>query len=707
VARESAPGGKYRFAFDVGGTFTDLVLVGDDGTVLTAKALSDQVDVIAPIRTGLARMMAAGGVRIEQIHEVVAGATTAVTNLVIERKGARTGLVTTAGFRDVIEIARELRFDLYNLAAPGPDPVVPRALRLEIDERVDASGAVVKAPDDAQIEAVVRELQAAGVQAIAVCLLHSFTNPAHEERVKAVAARVAPEIAVSLSSEVLGEIREYERTVSTVLNAYVMPMVGRYLGRIEEGLRGLGIDATLRIMQSNGGVISRELGERMPIRMLESGPAAGALGAAHAARAADANAVIAFDMGGTTAKACLVANGRPDVTTEFEAARVERFKKGSGLPVRLPTVDLIEIGAGGGSIAHVDVTGLLKVGPQSAGSSPGPACYGLGGTQPTVTDAALVLGYLEPDAVLSGEVRLRLDLARQAISDHVAKPLGMDVVEAASGIHRIVCEHMAAAAKIHAVEKGKDVRRHALLAFGGAGPIHAREVARRTGCPEIIVPANAGVFSALGLLVAPMKVDMVRTRFVRLAEMDWAAIEALLASMEDTLGRELRSAAIPASAIRFRRTADLRYVGQGFEVETELPASFATPCPEDVTARFERAYAQRFGQALSGQRIEAVNWRVEGFADTAPLAPVQGVTSNPFNARTRSRKAWFPELDGFVDTPVLRESELEPYQWRLGPALVEQPGSTVVIGPGDRYTLDASGNLRIELAPVHPAGAAA
>jgi len=699
AAPQTAPGAvRYRFAFDIGGTFTDLVLLGSDGSVLTAKVLSDQVDVVGPIRAGLARLLAQHGIGISQVSEVVVGATTAVTNLVIERKGARTGLIATAGFRDVIEIARELRYDLYDLTAPGPDPVIPRELRVEVAERLDAAGDVVQPLDEADAERAVRELVAAGAQAIAVCLLHSFTNPDHEQRIKAVARRVAPGLPVSLSSEVLGELREYERTVATVLNAYVMPMVGGYLGTIEDGLRAMGLQATLRIMQSNGGVISREFGERMPIRMLESGPAAGALGAAHAARQASVADVLAFDMGGTTAKACLVTDGTPSVTNDFEAARLQRFKKGSGLPVRLPTVDLIEIGAGGGSIAHVDATGLLKVGPHSAGSKPGPACYGLGGTRPTVTDAALLMGYLDPTGNLSGAVQIRPDLAERAVAEHIARPLGLSVMEAANGIHRIVCEHMAAAAKIHAVENGRDVRRYTLLAFGGAGPIHAREVARRTGCTEVLIPANAGVFSAFGLLVAPMKVDAVRTRFTRMAGIDWAATEALLGQMQDRLRDELAAAGVPANEVRFRRTADLRYVGQGFEVETELPARLSPDQADAVQASFEQAYIARFGVRLENQRLEAVNWRVEGFAP-APPAPARPAAraGGSATAGRRSRPAYFPDLGAFVDTPVIDETELRPGERHEGPALVEQPGSTVVIGPGDRFGIDEAGNLRITL----------
>lgn len=690
---------QYRFAFDIGGTFTDLVLLGSDGSVLTAKVLTGVGDVVLPIRTGLLAMLKEHGLSLSQVTDVVVGATTAVTNLVIERKGAVTGLITTAGFRDVLEIARELRYDLYDLTAPGPDAIVPRELRMEVQERVDASGAIVQPLDEADVERVVEALKKAGVRAIAVCLLHSYTNPAHEQRIKAVIQRVAPELCVSLSSEVLGEMREYERSVATVLNACVMPMVGNYLGAIEGGLRETGLKATLHIMQSNGGVISRQLGERMPIRMLESGPAAGALGAAYAARLAKTADVMAFDMGGTTAKACLISNGRPSITTEFEAARQERFKKGSGLPVRLPTVDLIEIGAGGGSIAHIDTTGLLKVGPHSAGSSPGPACYGLGGDRPTVTDAALVLGYLDPQGTLSGAVRLQLSLAEQAIKKHVADPLGITVIEAANGIHRIVCEHMAVAAKIHAVENGRDIRRYTMLAFGGAGPIHAREVARRSGCQEVLVPANAGVFSAFGLLVAPMKMDLVRTKFVRLADMNWEEIETLLEGMEDSLSSELATAGVASKDIQFRRSADMRYVGQGFEVETELPTPLIAAKQSDIERAFADAYAQRFGGQLTAQRVEAVNWRVEGAAP-APETVVANHTrkvASAADAGKRMRPAFFPDLGAFVDTPVMAADTLRFGESYTGPALIEQPGSTVVIGPGDRFRLDEHANLRITL----------
>ena len=689
---------RYRFGFDIGGTFTDLVLAGSDGTIYSGKVLSNQDQVVAPIVEGLNRILQEQGIKASQLSEVVAGATTAVTNLIIERKGACTGLITTRGFRDVIEIGRELRYDVYDLTATFPVPIVPRELRGELSERIDALGEVVQAPRDEDIEQLVIELRDAGVKTIAVCLLHSYRNPAHEQRVRAIATKVAPEIALSLSSDIASEIREYERTIATVLNAYVMPMVGTYLSQIEMGLKAYGINTILQVMQSNGGIISREFGERMPIRMLESGPAAGVLGATHTAAKSESLNVVAFDMGGTTAKACLISDGIPEITTEFEAARELRFKKGSGFPVRLPVVDLIEIGAGGGSIAYIDQTGLLKVGPRSAGSNPGPACYGLGGTEPTVTDAALLLGYLDPTGTLSGVVQLRLDLAQQAIKTRIADPLKLTVTEAASGIHRIVCEHMAAAAKIHAVEKGKDIRRYTLLASGGAGPIHAREVGRRSGCTDILVPSNAGVFSAIGLLVAPMKVDIVRTRYLPLRTMDWAAMELLYQEMEQRLRDELAAAGEPAARIVYRRSADMRYIGQGFEVNTELPLALTSSCAEQVALGFHEAYRRQFGHALEDQPIEALNWRLD--ATVQRTWPEIGWKKTPAASENsnRSRQVFFPDINCYVETPVLKEDQLTVGDLRIGPALIEQAGSTIVIGPRDTFSLDGAGSVRIRLA---------
>ncbi len=701
-------GRPWRFVFDIGGTFTDVVAADAEGRIAVDKCLTRPDDITRAVVEGFLRLSARENIPPEAVQEVVSGATTVVANLIIERKGAPTGLITTAGFADVIEFRQELRYDVYDLTAVFPDPLVPRHLRREVPERVDAEGNVITPLDEIAVRDALRDLAADGVTSVAVCFLQSYRYPAHEERVGAIAAEVAPDLFISLSSEVLPEIREYDRTVATALNAYVRPNIGAYLRALERALKGAGIDATLRIMQSNGGIISRRFAEQQPLRMLESGPAAGALAAAHTARAVGLDHVLSFDMGGTTAKTCLVSGGEPDITTGFETARVHRFKRGSGLPVRLPAIDMIEIGAGGGSIARIDQTGLLKVGPESAGADPGPACYGLGGVRPTVTDAAVVLGYLDPEASLGGAVAIRPQLAEQAIRDDIAGPLGIGVVEAASGIHRIVCETMASAAKIHAVEKGRDVRRYAMVAFGGAGPMHAREVARRMNCSRIVVPPDAGVFSAIGLLVAPAQVDAVRSRHARLGAVDWDAVGRDIDDMRGALAAVLRESDATEDAIAFRYSADMRYVGQGFEINVPLGNPRFPMADDEVVAAFHRAYAGRFGHHLDDVAVEALSWRVEGAAPAAWA----GVTGRRRDGEGKTKKnavrpVYFPDVGDFIDTPVIADAALGRPQDAQGPVVIEQSNCTIVIGPGDRYSVDAEGNLMITLAPGSGAEGAA
>ena len=688
---------RYRFAFDIGGTFTDLVLMGPDGALAVGKTLTRPDAITQAVADGLRAVLTRERIAPAAIREVVSGATTLVTNLIIERRGAATALVTTAGFGDVLEIRREFRYDIYDLTAGFPDPLVPRALRFEAAERVDAEGTVVTALDRHEAERVVNAAKAAGVRALAVCFLHSYRNPAHERLVGEVAAALAPELFVSLSCDVLPELREYERTIATVINAYVRPFVGRYFEELERMLHGLGIDATLHIMQSNGGVISRDFGERYPIRMLESGPAAGALAGAYLGERLGQKNLLCFDMGGTTAKACLVSDGRPDVTTDFEAARVHRFKKGSGFPVKLPVVDLIEIGAGGGSIAAVDATGLLKVGPRSAGAQPGPACYGQGGEEPTVTDADLVLGFLDPGYFLGGEMALRADLAERAVRTRVAEPLGMSVVQAASGIYRIVSENMAAAAKIHAAEKGRDVRAYTLLAFGGAGPVHAREVARRTGVRRVLVPMNAGVLSAVGLLVAPVSLDAVRTRFMRVSDFQRKKVDEVFDEMREQMMRELTAMAIPEDAVTFEPSADIRYVGQGYEVAVPLSPAALTD-PARLLAAFHGVYRARFGRHLTDVAAEVVSWRLT--ATVATARPRRRAASRPSRATPRPkgpRAAYCPDVGRFVTVRVYDHDALAPGARLRGPAIVEQRESTAVLGPGDHATVGDDRSLLVTI----------
>ena len=738
----NGPGGpsdRWRFAFDIGGTFTDLVIADADGRVSVDKCLTQPADITAAVVEGFGRLTTRGRVAPAAVHEVISGATTVVTNMIIERKGAPTGLIATAGFADIIEIGRELRYDVYDLTASFPDPLVPRDLRREVAERVDAEGAVVTPLDEAETRQALTDLAAAGVTSVAVVFLHSFKNPDHERRVREIAAEITPDLFVSLSSDVLPEVREYERTVATVLNAYVRPNIGRYLSAIENALGGAGIDVSLRIMQSNGGVISRDYAEQQPLRMLESGPAAGALAAAHVAASAGLTDILSFDMGGTTAKACMVADGEPDITTEFETARVHRFKRGSGLPVRLPAMDMIEIGAGGGSIARVDQTGLLKVGPSSAGADPGPACYDLGGTLPTVTDAAVVLGFLDPAATLGGDVNIRRDLAEEAIRRHVAEPLGLDIVESASGIHRIVCENMASAAKVHAIEKGKDIRNSAIVAFGGAGPMHAREVARRIGIRRIVVPPDAGVLSAIGLLVAPAKVDAVQSRYARVGAVDWPAVGGAFDAMRGSVRDVLAGVAAATSAgtdsgtsadagpgtsagadsgtsagadsgddgITYAYAADMRYVGQGFEVRVPLGAA-ADLTDDALSDAFRATYSGKYGHHLDDVDVEALSWRVTGTA-AVPWADVVSFADTMGDAKINMprRPVYFADVGGYVETPVFAHAALPRPGDGNGPAIIEQTSCVVVIGPGDSYAVDGRGNITITLAPAADGGAGA
>ena len=521
-----------RLGVDIGGTFTDLVVVDErTGAVGVGKVLTTPKDPAHGVEQGIQSLLGEAGVAAGAVRALVHG-TTLATNALIERKGARTALLTTAGFRDTLEIRTEGRYDMYDLFIDPPAPLVPRHLRREVSERLLPDGSVLRPLDEAAARREIEALTAEGVEALAICLLHAYVNPVHERRLAAIAREVAPELPVSCSSDVVPEIREYERTSTTAANVYVVPLMARYLQDLEQRMVDLGLPGQLYVMQSSGGIALPEEARRLPIRLVESGPAAGALAAALAARERGESRLLSFDMGGTTAKACVIDDGVPLVAREFEVARADRFKKGSGLPVRVPVIEMIEIGAGGGSIARVDRLGLLKVGPDSAGADPGPACYGLGGRLPTVTDADLVLGYLDGEFFLGGRMRLDRPAAARAIEEHVARPLGLDLTQAAWGIHRLVNENMAAAARIHGIERGKDLRAYPLFAFGGAGPVHCWQVAKILKVPRILLPFGAGAMSAYGLLAAPLAFDFVRTRHERLDAPDWPAINRLLEEME-------------------------------------------------------------------------------------------------------------------------------------------------------------------------------
>ena len=626
-----------------------------------------------------------------QLNTIIHG-TTLVTNALIERKGARTALLTTQGFRDAVAIGTEHRYDMYDIFIEKPEPLVPRNLRYGVRERVFDDGSVVVELDEEQVRSIVAELRERGIEAVAVSFLHSFRNPVNERRACEILAEEAPEITVSLSSEVAPEIREYERTSTTIANVYVRPLVERYLRVLEERLRRLGFDGSLYIMLSNGGTASVETASNFPSRLLESGPAAGALAAAFYGQETGFSDVLSFDMGGTTAKACLIEGGEPLSSTEFEVARVYRFKKGSGLPVKTSVIEMIEIGAGGGSVARVGALGLPKVGPESAGAEPGPACYGRGGDEPTVTDADLVLGYLDPDFFLGGRMRLDREAALKAIEERIARPLGLDPVEAAWGMHQVVNENMANASRVHAIERGKDPRAYPLFAFGGAGPVHAYRVARALGVPGFIAPLGAGATSAFGFLCAPLLFDFVRSLYSRLDELDWAQVNGALEEMEAE-GRDLLHASGVAD-IRVRRLCEMRYMGQGHEVTVEVPDGQLGPGDADrLTGLYRKEYRRLYNREGPDVPLEAMTWRLEV---AAPRPQIQlageqnGATSE---AQKGVREIYLPEADGFKEVPVYDRYRLEPGAIFEGPAVVEERESTAILGPEGRAEIDAARNL--------------
>jgi N-methylhydantoinase A len=680
-----------RFGVDIGGTFTDLVVIDEaSGEIRVGKVLTTAKDPAHGVEQGVQALLDEAGSPPARVRAVAHG-TTLATNALIERKGARTALLTTEGFRDAVEIQREGRYDMYDLLIDPPAPLVPRHRRCEVPERLLPDGAVLRPLDEAAARRVLAELIDAGVEAVAICLLHAYLNPVHERRLAELVPEMAPQVAVSCSSDVVPEIRGYERTSTTTANVYVAPLMARYLEDLERRLHGLGIPGQLYVMQSSGGIALPPLARRLPIRLVESGPAAGALAAAQAARERGEARLLSFDMGGTTAKACVIDGGAPLVAREFEVARADRFKKGSGLPIRVPVIEMIEVGAGGGSIARVDRMGLLKVGPDSAGADPGPACYNLGGRLPTVTDADLLLGYLDAEFFLGGRMRLDPAAAERAVDEHVGRTLGLDPTAAAWGIHRVVNENMAAAARIHGIERGRDLRAYPLFAFGGAGPVHCWQVARILKVPRILLPFGAGAMSAWGLLTAPLAFDFVRTVRARLDCADWDALNRVFGEMEDE-GRELLTrAGVPAAAARVSRIAEMRYVGQGHEVEAPVPGGrLSSASLTAITTSFEEAYRALYHRLPQGVPIEALNWRVtvSGPPPSMAFGGAVGPARAAADAVKTIRRAWFAEAAGWVETPVYDRYALGPGASFEGPAIVEERESTAVIGPGARCRVE-------------------
>ena len=690
----------YRVGVDIGGTFTDLLLIGADGRAVIGKTLTTPGDpslaVETALRPALGASAGANG-RGTLVH-----GTTLVTNALIERKGAATALLTTAGFRDALEIGREQRYELYDLNLDFPKPLVPRHLRFDVPERTAADGGAIEPLDEPFVRRLVKELADKGVQAIGVCYLNSFRNPAHERRTKEIINDVAPDIRVALSSEVVAEIREYQRMSTTVANVYVQERVADYLAGLARRLDRLSFKGSFFVMLSSGGIATAETAARFPVRLLESGPAAGALAAAHQGARAGFKNLLSFDMGGTTAKLCAVEDGKPLKAHEFEVDRVYRFRKGSGLPVKIPVIDMIEIGAGGGSIARVDALGLLKVGPESSGAEPGPACYGRGGAEPTVTDADLVLGYLDPKYFLGGKMELDVDAARRALA-RPAEKLKLTLEQAAWGIHQIVGENMANAARAHLGERGKDPRRMPLYAFGGAGPMHGYRVAEILHLPALVSPVGAGVGSTFGLLAAPLAFDFVRSAYSRLDAMRWEDANSLLDEMAGEGRAVLESSGLSSTDIRYERTADMRYVGQGHEVSVSLPEGrLDATHRKTIQASFEEVYRSLYGRKGPDVPLEVINWRVVA-AGPEPamdfrMPEAAGGRDGAVVALKGKRRAYFPERGGYVETPVYDRYALAPGATFSGPAILEERESTLIVGARGRGRVDEHLNVVVEFA---------
>ena len=677
----------YSLAVDIGGTFTDIVLRGDDALVVD-KTLTTHHDLLEGFFRGVHAVLRKAEIQPSQVDGVVVHATTVVTNALIERKGKRTALLVTEGFRDILSIRNEHRYEMFDPQIEFPPPLIPREDTHPIAERTLADGTVITAVDRAAVIALGRDLLAQGVVSVAVCLLNSYRNPANEQAVAEALAEAAPGLYVTLSSAVAPQIREYPRTATAAVNAFTMPITEPYLRGLAERLDAEGIPNRPLIMLSSGGVIGAEVAGRNPVRMIESGPAAGALAATWFAERLGLSRLLSFDMGGTTAKACLIENRKPLVTGTFEVDRMYRFCEGSGIPITIPSIDMIEIGAGGGSIAHVDDLGLLKVGPHSAGSDPGPACYGAGGTNATVTDADLVLGLLDAGNFLGGDMTLDLAAARAAI-ERLAEKLGATPAQTASGIYRIVAETMAAAARTHATDRGLDHRGLPLLAFGGAGPVHACAVGALLQSTSVIFPPQASVLSAFGTLVTPVRIDLVRSALGRLDALDWALAGRVLAEMTQEAQEALQQAGCAPQDVTLRFGADLRYFGQ----QNELTVTFqADPRAARDTAAiaqvFETAYLAQYGVLPSHVPVELVSWRLTATGPDASFSP-HGATARQPGAPKGSRAV--PLWANHGPVPVYDRATLAVGQDIAGPAIIEERETTIVLPPAWTATIDAIG----------------
>jgi N-methylhydantoinase A len=684
---------KARLAVDIGGTFTDVAVERDEerwtGKVLTTPH-APELGVLEGVHVVLER----AALTPADIELVIHG-TTLATNAIIERKGARTALLTTDGFRDVLALGNESRYDQYDLNIDLPQPLIPRRWRLTVPERLDNEGHVLLALDEAAVRAQVETLRAEGIESLAIGFLHAFVNPAHERRAAAIVQEMWPELPVSLSSEVSPEMREWERFSTTAANAYVQPLMASYLRRLDAGLKSGGFTCPLFMMLSGGGLTTLETAARFPIRLVESGPAGGAIFSAHVAKQRGWSKVLSFDMGGTTAKVCLIDEFAPQASRTFEVARVGRFRKGSGLPLRIPVIEMVEIGAGGGSIAHLDALGRIQVGPESAGADPGPACYGRGGTRPAVTDANLSLGRYEPDLFAGGALKLHVQPALDALATHVGEKLGLAPKMAGLGVVEMVDENMANAARVHAIESGKGFSGRGIIAFGGGGPVHGYRVAEKIGVDRVLVPSGAGVGSAIGFLRAPVGYEVVKSLYQRFRTFDVAAVNALLAEMSAEASRVVAEGAFGA-ATQEHRLAFMRYVGQGHEISVALPARALTP--DDIPAiraAYDEEYTRFYDRPVPGSDVEILSFAVTVATIAEAVEPIAPVADMPAPAPIRMQRVRDTATGQVADWQVYDRTQMPSGSMVPGPCIVAEAETSTLVGPGWHCRVDGLGYLEL------------
>ncbi len=682
-----------RLAVDIGGTFTDVAL-DLDGRLFTRKVLTTTQAPEEGVMAAVRAVLPEAGIGAADLAFIVHG-TTLATNTIIERKGAHTALIVTEGFRDAVEMGYEHRFDQYDINIEKPHPLVPRYLRLPVRERCNARGEVLLELDEGTIHDLIPILREEAVESAAIVLLHAYANPDHERRVAEILRAALPDLWITLSSEVCPEIREYERMSTASANAYVQPLMSSYLADLDDRLRAEGAQCPLYMMTSGGGLTTVETARQHPIRLVESGPAGGAILAGRIALECGLDKVLSYDMGGTTAKICLIDDGRPQTSRTFEVDRQYRFTKGSGLPLRIPVIEMVEIGAGGGSIAQIDSLGRIQVGPESAGSEPGPACYGQGGLGATVTDADVALGRIAPEGFAGGSVELSPELAASALDTAIAQKLNLDGPLAAFAVSEMVEENMSNAARVHAVEQGKELAARTLIAFGGAAPLHACRMAEKLSMDRVIIPQGAGVGSAIGFLAAPVSYEVVRSRYTKLAELEPKGLSGMFSEMHDE-AHAIVAAGAPGAAVEERRIAYMRYIGQGHEIVVEVPARELTD--EDgagLKAAYDQAYEELFGRVIPSMEVEILTWALSIATQQPPVAPLEDVAGAGVAVASGERKLFDADLTDYVTALVYQRDDLAPGMTLPGPALIMEAQTTTMVTAHFAAMVNGAGHIEL------------